>query len=64
MILQKLAWFQMGGGVSERQWGDVQGVLKVQSPNLDYAYLQHWATELGLSALLQKAFSEADLQSE
>ena len=59
MILQKLAWFQMGGGVSERQWSDVQGVLKVQAPHLDYAYLQHWATKLGLSTLLEKAFVEA-----
>lgn|SRR5579884_272746 len=61
MILQKLAWFQMGGGVSERQWNDVQGVLKVQAPHLDYAYLRYWANELGLSPLLQKACVEAGI---
>lgn len=61
MILQKLAWFQMGSGVSERQWRDVQGVLKVQAPHLDYAYLQHWAMELGLFSLLQKAFADAEI---
>jgi len=27
MILQKLAWYGLGGGVSDRQWSDVQGML-------------------------------------
>ena len=61
MIIQKLTWFRIGGGVSDRQWSDVQGILKVQSPALDYAYLQQWAVELKLTDLLQKAFEEADI---
>lgn len=61
MIIQKLNWFRMGGGVSDHQWSDIQGIFKVQATELDYSYLQKWATELGLSALLEKALEEAGL---
>ena len=32
MVLQKLMWYRDGGEVSDRQWGDVIGVLKNRSP--------------------------------
>lgn len=59
IILHKLAWFRMGGGVSERQWSDVVGVIRVQADALDFAYLKHWATVLGLADLLEQAIREA-----
>ena len=34
-VLAKLEWYRMGGEVSERQWRDVQNVLKVQAGHLD-----------------------------
>ena len=60
-ILAKLDWYRLGGGVSDRQWGDVTGVMKVQATNLDRDYLHHWAGELGLTDLLQRALEESGL---
>ena len=59
LILRKLAWYREGGGVSDRQWRDVLGVIKVQSERLDRAYLRRWAERLGLSDLLGRAIGEA-----
>lgn len=61
VILQKLAWYRLGGEVSERQWRDVQGVLKVQAENLDYDYLEKWAIFRNVSDLLLRAVHEASL---
>jgi hypothetical protein len=59
MILRKLDWYRKGGGVSERQWTDVIGVLRVQGTALDFAYLEKWAGLLDLDALLARARAEA-----
>jgi hypothetical protein len=61
VILNKLVWFDKGEQVSERQWRDVLGVLKVQADALDKEYLLRWAAELGIAELLKKAFSNADI---
>lgn len=61
IILQKLRWFQKGGCVSERQWDDVLGVLKVQAAALDYTYLQRWSAELDVAELLQQSLQDAGL---
>ncbi|MDX2044791.1 MAG: hypothetical protein SF097_26505 [Acidobacteriota bacterium] len=58
-VLQKLLWFKKGGGISEKQWDDILGVLKVQSDSLDYEYLRRWASELGVADLLSKALADA-----
>jgi hypothetical protein len=61
IILNKLDWFRMGNYVSEQQWRDIQGILKVQQESLDREYLLRWAENLGLSELLKKAFQDAGL---
>lgn len=64
MILQKLHWYRLTGERSDRQWLDVQGMLKVQANVLDYGYLRRWAKELGLTDLLMPAFSDAGIDEE
>lgn len=61
LVLQKLRWFQLGGGASERQWSDLLGVLKVQGRRLDMDYLARWSPELGVEDLLARALEEAGL---
>jgi hypothetical protein len=59
VVLRKLRWYRDGGEVSERQWSDVVGVLRVQAAALDLAYTRQWADRLGLAPLLARALSEA-----
>lgn len=59
IILQKLLWFQRGQRVSERQWRDVLGVLKVQGDLLDLEYLTAAADMSELRALLDDALAQA-----
>ena len=62
IILNKLQWHEMGNRVSERQWLDVIGVIKVQSNNLDIDYLRKWGEQLGILDLIKKAFLDAGLE--
>jgi hypothetical protein len=57
-VLAKLEWFRLGGETSERQWWDAVGVLKV-TPDVDRAYLRHWAAALGVADLLDRALTDA-----
>jgi hypothetical protein len=57
-IVAKLEWFRKGGEVSERQWLDVLGILKVRAGALDLEYLRKWARELDITDLLEKALLE------
>ena len=61
IILHKLTWYKAGEQVSDRQWIDVLGVLKVQGDQLDMVYLNQWAEELSVSDLLRKAIDEAGI---
>ena len=58
-VLRKLLWYREGGGVSERQWRDVVGVLRHSAAVLDSGYLDRWARELALEDLLGNARREA-----
>ena len=61
MILQKLRWYRLTDERSEKQWGDVQGIFRIQQAALDQSYLTDWAKELELTDLLMRAREEAGL---
>jgi hypothetical protein len=58
-LLHKLYWYRLGGQGSDRQWGDVVGVLQVQGSSLDSEYLERWAQELAVADLLELARAES-----
>ena len=43
IVIRKLEWYRLGGGVSQRQWADIIGVLKLQGDALDLVHMAHWA---------------------
>lgn len=49
-VLAKLEWARAGGG-SERQLDDVAGILEVSGAQLDRAYIEKWASLLGIADL-------------
>jgi hypothetical protein len=59
VILFKLEWYRHGGEVSDRQWSDVLGVIRVQATNLDNSYLDQWASRLKIADLLTRARKDA-----
>lgn len=58
-ILSKLRWAKISR--SEQQHRDVFGVLAVQGPNLDFAYLRKWADELGVRLTFEDILAESKL---
>lgn len=52
-VLAKLEWAAMGS--SDRQVVDAATVLSVNAGELDDGYLDHWAANLGVSDLLDRA---------
>lgn len=60
-VLAKLVWFRLGGEMSDRQWRDILGVLRVQGERLDLGFLSDSAAELQVDDLLKRAIGEAGL---
>ena len=63
-ILAKLAWYRSGGETSSSQWSDVLGVMKIQGSRLDKAYLEQWASRIGVADLLSQALQDSGLEPE
>jgi hypothetical protein len=63
IVLQKLDWYRKGNRISERQWNDALGVLKVRGDAMDVSYMQKWARELGIEELLTQLLDDAGIMS-
>lgn len=57
IVIAKLEWYRLGGEDSERQWGDILGVLSLNTGKLDLELLRSSAEELGVTDLLEKALA-------
>jgi hypothetical protein len=62
-VLRKMLWYRAGGEVSDRQWGDILGVLLAQGSGLDVDYLRSWATRLAVGDLLDRAMQQVASES-
>jgi hypothetical protein len=63
-LLFKLVWFRMRAGLSDVQWRDVAGILKVHRRELDWDYLARYAAVLDVENELRRAAVEAGLQPD
>ncbi|NNJ10997.1 hypothetical protein EKD04_011705 [Chloroflexales bacterium ZM16-3] len=52
-VLAKLECYKLAP--SDRQWRDVQAILRVQDDSLNHDYLRQWAAELAITDLLEYA---------
>lgn len=62
ILLNKLVYFRLSGGVSDKHLRDVAGMMKLLRDDLDRAYITQWAAKLGVAeewALVQKRVDEA-----
>jgi hypothetical protein len=60
IILAKLQWAKKSGG-SEKQFIDALRVFEIQYKNLDIAYLDRWAKNLGIMPLWERLKKEAEI---
>ena len=57
-LLRKLEWYRRGGAISDRQWRDVQAIVRIQGDSLDVDHLRVWAGRLGVLDLLERVMPE------
>lgn len=60
IVVEKLRWWKLGGGVSERQWRDAVGVVRVQAELFDEGYARRRAAAIGVAELLEKVLVNAN----
>ncbi len=63
-VLAKLEWYRKGGCVSDQQWRDILGVLKIQAASIDRVYLAEWGGKLEVNDLLTRAIEESGIEKK
>lgn len=58
-VLRKLDCYRAGVGLSDQQWRDIAGILRVSGGELDLDYLESTAEMVGLGALLAEALHDS-----
>jgi hypothetical protein len=53
-LLRKLEWYRRYGETSERQWRDVQAIVRIQGDRLDLERLRRWGLHLRVTDLLDR----------
>jgi hypothetical protein len=59
VILKKLEYYRDGG--SDKHLRDIAGILKISGETIDLAYIDEWASRLGLADLWENARNAAGL---
>ncbi|MFZ2492177.1 MAG: hypothetical protein WA208_11880 [Thermoanaerobaculia bacterium] len=57
-LLWKLRWYRQGGEISDQQWRDVLGLLRIGGDLIDLSYLRTWAAYHDISDLLDRALQQ------
>lgn len=57
-VVAKLRWYRLGGEVSDRQWRDLEGVLRAQAGGLDLDYVRKWSVHFRVEDLLERLLSK------
>jgi hypothetical protein len=58
VLLHKLKWFLDGDRISDRQWGDIVGLVRTREASLDRDHLMRWIDHLGIpQAILESALA-------
>lgn len=50
IVLNKLIYFQLSNGVSEKHLRDIAGMMKLLREKLDRDYIEQWAAKLGVTS--------------
>lgn len=60
VLLHKLRWFLDGGSLSDRQWGDILGIVRARGEDLDRSHLERWSAHLKIPPTLLESALRGD----